>query len=162
MTAYGGGLRTSEVVQLRLTDIDSQRMVIRIRQGKGQKDRYVMLAPTLLKVLRQYWQQQRPTTWLFPGQNGEQPISRHRVAEMCKQLGVAAGVKKPVSVRALRHSFATHLLEAGQNVRVIQMLLGHRSLRTTQLYTYVSASTVRAAPSPLEFLALGAEAKEPS
>ena len=154
MTAYAGGLRTSEVVQLRLTDIDSQRMVIRIRQGKGQKDRYVMLAPTLLKVLRQYWQQQRPTHWLFPGQDGNQPLSRHRVAEMCKQLGVAAGVKKPVTVRALRHSFATHLLEAGQNVRVIQMLLGHRSLRTTQLYTYVSTSSVRAAPSPLEFLAL--------
>ena len=157
MTAYAGGLRTSEVVQLRLTDIDSQRMVIRIRQGKGQKDRYVMLAPTLLKVLRQYWQQERPTNWLFPGQDGKQPISRHRVAEMCKRLGVAAGVKKPVTVRALRHSFATHLLEAGQNVRVIQMLLGHRSLRTTQLYTYVSASSVRAAPSPLEFLALGVD-----
>jgi site-specific recombinase XerD len=154
MTAYAGGLRTSEVVQLRLTDIDSQRMMIRIRQGKGQKDRYVMLAPTLLKVLRQYWQQERPTNWLFPGQAGNQPISRHRVAEMCKRLGVAAGVKKPVTVRALRHSFATHLLEAGQNVRVIQMLLGHRSLRTTQLYTYVSTSAVRAAPSPLEFLAL--------
>jgi site-specific recombinase XerD len=97
MTAYAGGLRTSEVVQLRLTDIDSQRMVIRIRQGKGQKDRYVMLAPTLLKVLRQYWQQERPTNWLFPGQDGKQPISRHRVAEMCKRLGVAAGVKKPVT-----------------------------------------------------------------
>jgi site-specific recombinase XerD len=80
MTAYAGGLRTSEVVQLRLTDIDSQRMVIRIHQGKGQKDRYVMLAPTLLKVLRQYWQQERPTTWLFPGQDGKQPLSRHRVA----------------------------------------------------------------------------------
>ena len=162
MTAYAGGLRTSEVVRLHLTDIDSQRMVIRIRQGKGQKDRYVMLSPTLLKVLRQYWRQQRPTTWLFPGQNGAQPISRHRVVEMCKRLGVAAGLKKPVTVRALRHSFATHLLEAGQNVRVIQMLLGHRSLRTTQLYTYVSASTVRAAPSPLEFLALGVEDEEQS
>jgi len=160
MTAYAGGLRTSEVVQLRLTDIDSERMVIRIRQGKGQKDRYVMLAPTLLKVLRQYWQQERPTNWLFPGQDGNQPLSRHRVAEMCKRLGVAAGVKKPVTVRALRHSFATHLLEAGQNVRVIQMLLGHRSLRTTQLYTYVSTSAVRAAPSPLEFLALSVEDKE--
>jgi site-specific recombinase XerD len=154
MTAYAGGLRISEVVSLRLTDIDSERMVIRIHQGKGQKDRYVMLAPTLLKVLRRYWQQQRPTTWLFPGQNGTQPISRHRVAEVCKRLGIAAGVKKPVTVRALRHSFATHLLEAGQNVRLIQMLLGHRSLRTTQLYTYVSTSAVRAAPSPLEFLAL--------
>jgi integrase/recombinase XerD len=157
MTAYAGGLRTSEVVRLRLTDIDSQRMVIRIRQGKGQKDRYVMLAPTLLKVLRQYWQQERPSSWLFPGQDGKQPLTAHRVAEMCRHLGAVAGVKKSVTVRALRHSFATHLLEAGQNVRVIQMLLGHRSLRTTQGYTYVSTATVRAAPSPLEFLALSVD-----
>ena len=162
MTAYAGGLRTSEVIRLRLTDIYSERMVIRIHQGKGLKDRYVMLAPTLLKVLREYWLQERPTTWLFPGQDGKQPITAHRVAEMCRRLGREAGVKKPVTVRALRHSFATHLLEAGQNVRVIQMLLGHRSLRTTQQYTYVSSATVRAAPSPLEFLALGVEDNEPS
>ena len=162
MTAYAGGLRTSEVVRLRLRDIDSERMVIRIHQGKGQKDRYVMLAPTLLNVLRQYWQQERPVTWLFPGQDGKQPLTAHRVAEMCRRFGIEAGVKKPVTVRALRHSFATHLLEAGQNVRIIQMLLGHRSLRTTQHYTYVSTATVCAAPSPLEFLALGVEAKEPS
>ena len=162
MTAYAGGLRTSEVVRLRLGDIDSERMVIRIHQGKGQKDRYVMLAPTLLKVLRQYWQQERPTTWLFPGQDGKQPITAHRVAERCRRFGIEAGVKKPVTVRALRHSFATHLLEAGQNVRVIQMLLGHRSLRTTQHYTYVSTATVCAAPSPLEFLALGVADKEQS
>lgn len=162
MTAYAGGLRTSEVVRLRLGDIDSERMVIRIHQGKGQKDRYVMLAPTLLKVLRQYWQQERPRTWLFPGQDGKRPITAHRVAEMCRRFGSEAGVKKPVTVRALRHSFATHLLEAGQNVRVIQMLLGHRSLRTTQHYTYVSTTTVRAAPSPLEFLALSVEDKEQS
>ena len=160
MTAYAGGLRTSEVVHLRLADIDSERMVLRIYQGKGQKDRYVMLAPTLLKVLRQYWQQDRPTTWLFPGQDGTQPITTHRVAEMCRRFGIEAGLKKPVTVRALRHSFATHLLEAGQNVRIIQMLLGHRSLRTTQHYTYVSTATVRAAPSPLEFLALDVEEKE--
>src|ERR1041385_813322 len=157
MTAYAGGLRTSEVTRLRLTDIDSERMVIRIHQGKGLKDRYVMLAPTLLKVLREYWQQERPATWLFPGQDGKRPITAHRVAEMCRRLGSEAGMKKPVTVRALRHSFATHLLEAGQNVRVIQMLLGHRSLRTTQLYTYVSTSAVRAAPSPLELPALSVE-----
>ncbi len=123
MTACAGGLRTSEVVRLRLTDIDSERMVIRIHQGKGQKDRYVMLAPTLLKVLRHYWQQERPATWLFPSQEGKQPITAHRVAEMCRRFRIEAGVKKPVTVRALRHSFATHLLEAGQNVRIIQMLL---------------------------------------
>jgi site-specific recombinase XerD len=157
MTAYAGGLRTSEVVQLRLTDIDSHRMVIRIRQGKGQKDRYVMLAPTLLKVLRLYWRQERPTNWLFPSPIADQPMSTHAVAEMCRRLSAAAGLKKQVTVRALRHSFATHLLEAGQNVRVIQMLLGHRSLRTTQHYTYVSTTTVRAAPSPLEFLAFSVD-----
>jgi site-specific recombinase XerD len=140
-------------VQLRVSDIDSSRMVIRVRQGKGQKDRYVMLAPTLLKVLRLYWRQERPTNWLFPGQHADQPISTHAVAEMCRRLSATAGLKKPVTVRALRHAFATHMLEAGQNVRVIQMLLGHRSLRTTERYTYVSTSTVRAAPSPLEVLA---------
>lgn len=159
MTAYAAGLRTSEVVQLRVSDIDSSRMVIRIRQGKGQKDRYVMLAPTLLKVLRLYWRQERPTTWLFPSQHLNQPISTHAVAEMCRRLSAAAGLKKPVTVRALRHAFATHMLEAGQNVRVIQMLLGHRSLRTTQRYTYVSTRTVRAAPSPLEALAYKVDPK---
>jgi site-specific recombinase XerD len=153
MTAYSAGLRTSEVVKLRVADIDSSRMVIRIQQGKGQKDRYVMLAPSLLKVLRRYWRKERPGTWLFPSQHADQPIGTHAVAEMCRRVSVTAGLKKPVTVRALRHAFATHLLEAGQNVRVIQMLLGHRSLRTTQRYTFVSTSTVRAAPSPLELLA---------
>jgi integrase/recombinase XerD len=153
MTAYAGGLRTSEVVQLRISDIDSSRMVIRIRQGKWQKDRYVMLAPTLLTVLRLYWRQERPTTWLFPSKHSDQPISTHAVANICRRLGVAAGLKKPVTVRALRHAFATHLMEAGKNIRVIQILLGHRSLRTTQRYTYVSTKTVRAAESPLEVLA---------
>ena len=95
ITAYAGGLRTSEVVRLRLTDIDSERMVIRIHQGKGRKDRYIMLAPTLLKVLRQYWQRERPATWLFPGQDGKHPITAHRVAEMCRRFGIEAGVKKP-------------------------------------------------------------------
>src|ERR1041384_436856 len=123
MTAYAGGLRTSEVVQLRLTDIDSQRMVIRIRQGKGQKDRYVMLAPTLLKVLRQYWQQDRPTNWLFPGQAGKQPISRHRVAEMCKQLGVAPGV----------------------DVVKIKELMGHASIVQTMRYIHATDQGKRGA-----------------
>ena len=127
-------------------------MVIRIHQGKGQKDRYVMLAPTLLKVLRQYWQQERPTTWLFPGQDGTQPITPHRVAEMCRRFGIEAGVKKPVTVRALRHSFATHLLEAGQNVRVIQMLLGHRSLATTARYLRIATTKVCSTTSPLDLL----------
>lgn len=153
MTAYAGGLRLSEVTQLRVADIDSSRMVIRVRQGKGQRDRYVMLAPTLLAVLRRYWQRERPTSWLFPGQQGNQPISNHALQEACRKAGIAAGLKKPVTMRTLRHSFATHLLESGKDIRIIQTLLGHRNVRTTQVYTYVSTETVRAAQSPLETLA---------
>jgi integrase/recombinase XerD len=153
MTAYAAGLRLSEVTQLRVSDIDSSRMVIRIRQGKGQRDRYVMLAPTLLAVLRRYWRRERPSPWLFPGQQGNQPISNHAVQEACRKAGVAAGLKKPVTMRTLRHSFATHLLESGKDIRIIQTLLGHRNVRTTQVYTYVSTETVRAAQSPLETLA---------
>jgi site-specific recombinase XerD len=159
MTAYAAGLRLSEVTQLRVSDIDSSRMVIRVRQGKGQKDRYVMLAPTLLAVLRRYWQRERPTTWLFPGQQPNQPISNHAVQEACHKAGVAAGLKKPVTMRTLRHSFATHLLESGKDIRIIQTLLGHRNVRTTQAYTYVSTETVRAAQSPLEALAYTVDPK---
>jgi len=153
MTAYAAGLRLSEVTQLRITDIDSSRMVIRVRQGKGHKDRYVMLAPTLLEVLRLHWRRERPATWLFPGQHPDQPICNHVVQEVCRKAGIAAGLKKPVTVRTLRHSFATHLLESGKDIRIIQTLLGHRNVRTTEVYTYVSTETVRAAESPLESLA---------
>ena len=153
MTAYAAGLRLSEVTQLLITDIDSSRMVIRIRQGKGHKDRYVMLAPSLLEVLRLHWRRERPATWLFPGQHPDQPICNHVVQEVCRKAGIAAGLKKPVTVRTLRHSFATHLLESGKDIRIIQTLLGHRNVRTTEIYTYVSTETVRAAESPLESLA---------
>ncbi len=153
MTAYAAGLRLSEVTQLLTTDIDSSRMVIRVRQGKGHKDRYVMLAPTLLEVLRLHWRRERPATWLFPGQHPDQPICNHVVQEVCRKAGIAAGLKKPVTVRTLRHSFATHLLESGKDIRIIQTLLGHRNVRTTEVYTYVSTETVRAAESPLESLA---------
>lgn len=153
MTAYAAGLRLSEVTHLQVTDIDSQRMVIRVRQGKGQKDRYVMLSPTLLELLRTYWHFERPRTWLFPGRTPEVPIVRHNVQRACRQAALDAGLSKRVTVCTLRHCFATHLLEAGTNVRVIQLLLGHRSLSTTQRYTYVSAATVNATASPLELLA---------
>jgi site-specific recombinase XerD len=146
-------LRLSEVTHLQVTDIDSQRMVIRVRQGKGQKDRYVMLSPTLLELLRTYWHFERPRTWLFPGRTPEVPIVRHNVQRACRQAALDAGLSKRVTVCTLRHCFATHLLEAGTNVRVIQLLLGHRSLSTTQRYTYVSAATVNATASPLELLA---------
>jgi integrase/recombinase XerD len=153
MTAYAAGLRLSEVTQLQVSDIDSQRQTIRVRQGKGQKDRYVMLSPTLLELLRVYWRVERPRTWLFPGHTPETPISVTSVQRVCHRAGVDAGLSKRVTVRMLRHCFATHLLEAGVNVRVIQTLLGHRSLSTTQRYTHVSTQTVRATPSPLELLA---------
>ncbi len=152
MTAYAAGLRLSEVTQLQVSDIDSQRMMIRVRQGKGQKDRYVMLSPTLLALMRSYWRSERPQTWLFPGRTPNLPLEASSVQRACRQAGLDAGLTKRVSVRMLRHCFATHLLEAGTNVRVIQTLLGHRSLTTTQRYTYVSAQTVHATASPLDLL----------
>ncbi len=153
MTAYAAGLRLSEVTHLQVSDIDSQRMMIQVRQGKGQKDRYVMLSPTLLALMRSYWRTERPKTWLFPGRTPSLPLDVSSVQRACRQAGLDAGLTKRVTVRMLRHSFATHLLEAGTNVRVIQTLLGHRSLTTTQRYTYVSAQTVHATASPLELLA---------
>jgi site-specific recombinase XerD len=152
MTAYATGLRVSEVLSLRLSDIDSQRMMIRVEQGKGRKDRYVMLSPHLLELLRAYWKMARPQVWLFPGRPPSRPITREMIYQVCIKASVAAGLTKRAHVRALRHSFATHLLEAGANIRVIQMLLGHRSLRTTAIYTTVSRETICATSSPLHLL----------
>jgi site-specific recombinase XerD len=152
MTAYAAGLRIAEVTALRVPDLDSQRMVIHVRQGKGHKDRYVMLSPRLLTVLREYWRAVRPRDWLFPGSPPTRPISVGAVQRACQRARAASGVGKAVTVRALRHSFATHLLEAGKDVRTIPILLGHRSLQTTARYTHVSAATVRATPSPLDRL----------
>ena len=152
MTAYSAGLRISEVVSLRVTDIDSGRMVIRIQQGKGRKDRYVMLSPRLLLVLREHWKAARPASWLFQGSGPDTHISTHSVRNACRKAAKRAGLTKHVTPHTLRHSFATHLLEAGADVRTIQILLGHRSLRTTAVYTHVSADALRATPSPLELL----------
>ena len=152
MTAYAAGLRVSEVVALKVEDIDSQRMVIRVRQGKGRKDRYVMLSPRLLDVLRLYWKAARPRGWLFPGQAPGQCLSINAVQRACQSATRASGLGKHATVHTLRHSFATHLLEAGTDLRTIQMLLGHRSLRTTAIYTHVSAAHLTATPSPLERL----------
>lgn len=152
MTAYGAGLRVSELVALRVEDIDSRRMVIRVRQGKGKKDRYVMLSPKLLAELRDYWKTARPTTWLFPGRRTGRPLSRHLVAVACRRAARRAGINKNVTPHTLRHSFATHLLDAGTDIRTIQALLGHRSLRTTAIYTYVSMEKVVATVSPLDLL----------
>jgi site-specific recombinase XerD len=152
MTLYAAGLRVSELVGLKVTDIDSQRMVIRVAQGKGQKDRYVMLSAVLLGILRAYWKQHKPTSWLFPGTDPHQPLDRRTVHIICATAARRAGLRKRVSPHTLRHTFATHLLEAGTDIRTIQALLGHRSLRTTALYTYVSPERVVATRSPLDTL----------
>jgi site-specific recombinase XerD len=157
MTAYAAGLRISEVVALRVEDIDSRRMLIRVRQGKGRKDRYVMLSPRLLALLRTYWKAARPRTWLFPGRDPDRPIGVRTVTRICQRALQAAGLEKHVTVHTLRHSFATHLLEAGTDLRTIQVLLGHSSPRTTALYTHVSPLAVRATASPLDRLAFGTE-----
>lgn len=152
MLAYSTGMRISEVLHLRICDIDSKRMMIRVEQGKGQKDRYVPLSPTLLQWLRLYWKVARPTFYLFPGRVPGRPLTRESVHKAIACACKAAGISKHINPRMLRHSFATHLLESGTNIRIIQALLGHRSLNTTAIYTSVSNTTINATPSPLELL----------
>jgi site-specific recombinase XerD len=152
MTAYAAGLRVSEATHLKVTDIDSQRMVLRIDQGKGNHDRYVMLSPRLLDVLRAYWRIERPNFWLFPGNIPGQPISKNAVELACQKAHRAAGITKPITPHSLRHAFATHLLESGTDVRRIQLLLGHRSLATTSRYLKIATSTVCATVSPFDLL----------
>jgi site-specific recombinase XerD len=152
MTAYAAGLRISEVTRLKITDIDSQRMMLRVEQGKGQKDRYVMLSPQLLEILRAYWQATRPKHWLFPGDILGRPISKDAVEQACQKAHRVSGIKKPITPHSLRHGFATHLLEAGTDVRKIQLLMGHRSLATTARYLKVATTTVCATTSPFDLL----------
>jgi integrase/recombinase XerD len=152
MAAYAGGLRASEVTHLRVEDIDSQRMVIRIRQGKGQKDRYVMLSPRLLEILRAYWKATRPQGFLFPGVSAHQPISTGSVSRVCHRACTAAGLSKRVTIHTLRHSFATHLLEASTDLRTIQVLLGHRSFSTTARYLHVATASLPSTHSPFDRL----------
>jgi integrase/recombinase XerD len=152
MTAYAAGLRVSEVTRLKLTDIDSQRMMIRVDQGKGRKDRYVMLSPQLLEILRAYWQATRPKQWLFPGDILGRPITTGAVEAACQKARRVSGIKKPITPHSLRHGFATHLLEAGTDVRKIQLLMGHRSLATTARYLKVATTTVCATTSPFDLL----------
>jgi site-specific recombinase XerD len=152
MTAYSAGLRVSEVVSLRVSDIDSGRMVIRIDQGKGRKDRYVMLSKRLLVVLRAYWKAARPKTYLFPGRKNGAHISTTSVYNACKGAMREARLTKNISTHTLRHSFATHLVEHGTDLRTIQILLGHRNLNTTAIYTHVSRKHIESTPSPLDLL----------
>jgi site-specific recombinase XerD len=152
--AYGAGLRVAEVVSLKVCDIDSRRMIIRVEQGKGHKDRNVMLSPSLLDLLRAWWRAARPRGWLFPGRNPVQPMTTRQLNRACHAAAEAAGIEKNVSPHTLRHSFATHLLEQNVDVRVIQVLLGHAKLDTTALYARVATKTIRQVMSPLEHIAL--------
>ena len=149
---YAAGLRISECIHLKAADIDSQRMVIRIEQGKGHKDRYVMLSPKLLETLRSYWKAVRPKDWLFEGDIPGQPINRSSVELACQKACQLPGNRKSITPHSLRHAFAVHLLESGTDVRTIQLLLGHRSLATTARYLRIATSKVCSASSPLDLL----------
>jgi integrase/recombinase XerD len=151
-TCYAAGLRISEVIHLKATDIDSQRMVIRVEQGKGQKDRYVMLSPKLLETLRDYWRKVRPQGWMFEGDIAGQAINRSSVELACQKARRLSGIRKPITPHSLRHGFAVHLLESGTDVRTIQLLLGHRSLATTARYLRIATSKVCSTSSPLDLL----------
>jgi len=152
--AYGAGLRAAEVVSLKVSDIDSKRMIIRVEQGKGRKDRNVMLSPHLLNLLRTWWRAARPRGWLFPGRDPAQPMTTRQLNRACHAAAQMADINKRVSLHTLRHSFATHLLEQNIDVRVIQVLLGHARLDTTALYTRVATKTISEVMSPLEHIAL--------
>jgi site-specific recombinase XerD len=152
--AYAAGLRASEVVSLKVSDIDSKRMIIRVEQGKGRKDRYVMLSPHLLNLLRAWWKAAHPQGWLFAGRDPAQPMTTRQLNRACHAAAQMADINKRVSLHTLRHSFATHLLEHNIDVRVIQVLLGHAKLDTTALYTRVATKTISEVMSPLEHIAL--------
>jgi site-specific recombinase XerD len=162
MVAYDAGLRLSEITNLRLDDLDSRRMVIRIRQGKGKKDRYARLTPGLLELLREYWREFRPQKLLFPGAAANKRYDPATPGQLLKRACRKAGITKRVSMHTLRHTFATHLLEAGVNLRVIQQMLGHDKIQTTVLYTHISLEEQRAAPSLLESLQAGCHRDDPA
>jgi site-specific recombinase XerD len=151
-TCYAAGLRISEAIHLKPANIDSQRMVIQIEQGKGQKDRYVMLSPKLLETLRSYFRAVRPKGWLFAGDIAGQPIDRSSVELACQKARRLSGIRKPITPHSMRHAFAVHLLESGTDVRTIQLLLGHRSLATTARYLRIAASKVCSTSSPFDLL----------
>ena len=160
-TCYAAGLRISEAVRLKATAIDSARMVIRVEQGKGRKDRYVMLSPKLLEILRSYWRAVRPKEWLFPSVRDNRPITKDAVEAACQKAHRLARLPKRVTPHSLRHAFAVHLLESGTDVRTIQLLLGHRSSATTSKYLHITTSKVCATSSPLDLLPHPALAEPP-
>jgi site-specific recombinase XerD len=159
MTLYATGVRRAELTHLKISDVDSQRMVVHIQGGKGRKDRDVMLSPTLLKELREHWRRLRrkPSEWLFPGNRhhtNDMPISTKVVWQACRNAAKRAGLQKQVHPHTLRHCFATHLLEQGADLRNIQMLLGHSDLEQTTIYLHVSERRLNATASPLDSLKL--------
>ena len=167
MTLYATGVRRAELTHLKLTDVDSQRMVIHVQGGKGRKDRDVMLSPKLLDALREHFRslslRRKPTVWLFPGNRwhtADHPIDTKAVWNVCRQAAERAGIQKEVHPHTLRHCFATHLLEAGADLRTIQVLLGHRDLEETTIYLHLSQRHLNATPSPLDSLTLSAVPKE--
>jgi integrase/recombinase XerD len=160
MTCYGAGLRISEAVAWKVSDIDSQRMLIRVEAGKGVKDRYATLGPRLLKILRMYWRSARPQHWLFPSWHDCKHLTSSSLAQACRDAWKESGLTKRVTAHTLRHSFATHLLENGTDIRVIQVLLGHSRIDTTARYTKVSPRTIGQTASPLDQLPLGKAKKK--
>ena len=162
--AYGAGLRANEVVHLKVGDIDSERMVLRVDQGKGKRDRYAMLSPTLLELLRTWWRHGRaqrlmlPGGWLFPGQNPVNPLTARQLNRIFHLARTSAEIEKPVSLHSLRHAFATHLLEHHEDIRIIQVLLGHKKIENTARYSHVAAKLLREVKGPLEYLELKAPA----
>jgi site-specific recombinase XerD len=151
-TCYAAGLRISEALRLRPTDIDSKRMVIRVEQGKGHKDRYVMLSTRLLQILRDWWRVEKPRLWLFPSSVSGRHLTRSAVEKVCRKIHRRSGIEKPITPHSLRHAFAVHLLERGTDVRTIQLLLGHRSLATTTRYLQIATVKVCSTTSPLDLL----------
>ena len=151
MLIYSSGLRVSEASHLKISDINSKRMLLRVREGKGSKDRYSILSNVALEVLREYWRQYRPKEWLFPGRSSYKPLSVRSIQRIFKKAKNLAGIKKPATVHTLRHAFATHLLEAGTNLHHIQLLLGHRHIKTTTIYLHVSRKELFRIVSPLDY-----------
>ena len=159
MTMYGSGVRIAEALALHVDDIDSRRMVIRVEQGKGRRDRYTILPPTLLESLRDYWKNSRSRPWLFPNRTSQQPLTQNAMHRAIRRICRRAGIAKPITTHTMRHCFATHLLEAGVDLRTIQLLLGHRSLNTSALYLHVAAGALRSDGKPIDLLA---QAKVPT
>jgi site-specific recombinase XerD len=159
-TGYATGMRVSEVTRLLITDLDSGRMAIRVDQGKGRKDRYVMLSQSLLETLRAYWRESKPKLFLFPGLGGKRPLCVSAAQKAFDRARLQARIQKPVSFHTLRHSFATHLIENGTSLRTVQALLGHRSLQTTQRYVHLTQNYLHQTTSPLDRLRKEAPAPE--